>query len=164
MGLWPSFLTDTLRIAKKIEKATDTFTDLVSYFNEKIEELVAQFKKITKNLFWQIPLLCIAYCIADKVGISIFALGAASPLLVSYLGDYWNDYFCAPAHQGAEDVMSMLTTLALTCVMPKSASTSMIAETILRRVGNFSKAEEGFRGLFSSLIGASEKIVNCVAY
>lgn len=162
-NVWPQGLSDAMRIARKVESAADTITDLVSYFNSKIEELVTQFKNLTKGLFWQIPLLCIAYCVAEKLGIPLFAMGALCPLLMKYLGVFWEDHYATPAHQGAEDIMSLITTLALTCIMPKNASTSMVCETILRRVGNFSKAEEGFKSLFSMLIEASEKVINAIA-
>lgn len=162
-GFMPQSISDMLRIAGKVEKAADNITDLVSYFNTRMEELVESFKKTMKGFFWQIPLLCIAFCIADKLGVSLFFLGTLCPMLVTYLSDFWKSSYEAPHHQGGEDFLSMMTTLILTCVMPVNASSSVMCETILRRVGNFSKSAEGFKALFTSLIEMAEKVINAIA-
>lgn len=44
MGLWPKGFSDAMRIARKVEKAADSITDLAGYFNGKIEELTVLFK------------------------------------------------------------------------------------------------------------------------
>lgn len=163
MGFWPQGLSDAMRIARKVERAADSVADLASYFNTKIEELTNLFKSTMKGFLWQVPLFCLAYCIADKLGVSFLILGGLCPLLVSYLSSFWTEHYETPRHEGAEDILSMLATLILSSIMPKNASSTVIAETVLRRVGNFSKSAEGFRALFSTLIEYSEKIINGIA-
>nr|APG78445.1 hypothetical protein 1 [Shahe picorna-like virus 9] len=163
MGFWPQGFSDAMRIARKVERAADSVADLASYFNGKIEELTALFKSTMRGYLWQVPLFCLAFCIADKMGISLFILGGLCPLLMTYLSTFWTEHYEQPRHQGAEDVLSMLATLILSSIMPKNASSTVIAETVLRRVGNFSKSAEGFRALFSTLIEFSEKIINGIA-
>nr|QJI53768.1 MAG: hypothetical protein 1 [Weivirus-like virus sp.] len=158
-----SFARKVLSLPDKIEQAADSVTDLTSLFNSKINEIVSMLKSSVNGMLWQVPLLCLAYCIADRLNISMLLLGAASPLLVKHLGAFWTNTFGMPTLHGAEDILSLITTLLVSSVLPNTNNLSSLAETILRRVGNFSKAQDGFKAMYVSLIEFAEKAINAIA-
>lgn len=148
-----------------VNKAATQLSKMVELIESKIDQLVDIFKRATSTVLWKIPLLILLYCIADKFGLGLGALVIMAPCLSKFFGDFWKKYMNpvdARLQSGTDDICATLTTLLVTCIVPKSANASTYADIILRRVATFNRTQEGFKGLFTTLIEWFEKLLNGV--
>lgn len=164
-AFYESNLSSIFGAFAKVDKAASNINKMSDMLNDKIDDIVAAFKGAAEGLFWQVPLLVLAYCIADKMGVGLACLGILVPKLSAYLGGFWSQTQEGPQLQSGVDIASLITTLITMSILPGNASASSIADTILRRVGSFERSTEGFKALFNTLMEYAEKVINaCLKY
>lgn len=152
----------------KVDKSAEALTRLANNISERLDQIAANLQSFTEGLMWRIPMLIIAYCIASHFGVSLACLGLFIPTLASYFGSFWSSHVQSDSdsieeQSGGTDVtgiISMIATLALSCMVPVGCSITTMVDLVLRRVGSFERSSDGFKKLFDGLIEFSERIIN----
>jgi hypothetical protein len=147
---------------KSLNQVTSQVTGILSMLEEKMESILDIFKKATSAILWKVPLLILLWCVADRFGLGLGCIGILAPNLIKHFSGFWESYITAGAtlESGIDGICATIATLLVSCVYPKGAQPSTYADLILRRVATFQRSQEGFKGLFSGLLGWFETLLN----
>lgn len=146
-----------------LKKTSSQLSSILEVIENKIEELVSAFKKAMSSVLWKIPFLILLWCVADRFGLGLGCLGVLAPAIVDRIGPFWDRYVLkkgAQLESGGEDITSMIATMLVSCIVPKSANASTYADILLRRVATFQRSRDGFKVVFSELLTWFEKLLN----